>query len=382
MPIEPSRIACVSVASARGGCLLLFGAVAVLLAVPAPAAALSSGLQTRRERLLAMTPEQKGRLYHNQERLAALPPAEQQKLRTLADALEADPQADHLRQVLVRYHDWLKKLSPGQRAELLELPAEQRVAKIKELRAEQTRKIQQESAAGEPLSAADFHQITRWLEDYAWKHRDVLLQDAPPEVRRHFEQLNGDNKRHRAALWLLTQRWRLGRTSNLPGFSEADIGALADKLSPEARERLKSTTGLTAQRQLVQRWAQGAVRHRLETLGLSRPLSPLAQHELEHFFEHDLTAEQREHLLALPPEKMQNELRRMYFLQPTHVAGVPTLVGETDSTKPAHSLKHPKQGKDKGNHRDKSQRTLDGKPEAPADGGKSGSPEEKKAAEK
>lgn len=339
--------------------VLLWGAA---ILVGAGAAAID--LQARLERLQAMTPEQKGRLYHNQERLAALPPDEQEKLRTLADALETDPHGEHLRQVLVRYHEWLKKLSPGQRAELLDLPTEQRVTKIKDLRAEQARKIQQESAGGEPLTSTDLNQIFKWLEEYAWKHRELLMQDAPPEARRHIEQIT-ENKRHRAALWLLMQRWRLGRTNSLPPFTDTEIGAFAEKLSPEARERLKNTTGIGAQRQLIHRWAQAAIRHRMETTGISRPLSPLAERELEHFFQHDLTPEQREQLLSLPPEKMQMELRRLYFLQPSHVAGVPALVGETDPVKP-HSGKHPKQGK--GGNKDKGQKSGGGKDEAEGGG--------------
>lgn len=346
--------------------LALCAAALVLCGASSATIAPAVDLQAREQRLLAMTPEQQSRLYHNLERLASLPAAEQEKLRALADALETDPQGEHLRQVLVRYHEWLKKLSPGQRAELLELPMEQRVAKIKDLRAEQTRKIQQESAGGEPLTASDLSHIFRWLEDYAWKHREILLRDAPPEARRHIEQVT-EGKRHRAALWLLTQRWRLGRASTLPPFSEEEIAALADKLSPDARQRLNNATGIGAQRLLIHRWAQAAIRHRMETTGISRPLSPLVQHELEHFFQHDLTQEQRDQLTALPPEKMQMELRKLYFQQPSHVAGVPALVGETDAVKPAHSGKHAKQG-GKGGNKDKGQKSSGGKEEA-ADNG-------------
>ncbi len=325
-------------------------------------------LQARRERLLAMAPEQKERLFHNQERLAALPATEQQKLRKVADELESDPQAEHLHHILVRYHDWLKKLSPGQRAELLELPADQRLAKIKEIRADQSRRIHQESAAGEPVTLADFNHIIKWIEGYAWKHRDALLQDATPEMRKQIERLP-ENKRHRSILWLLLQRWRGGQQGGLPPISEQDIAALTEKLSPQAHDRLTNSAGLSAQRQLVHRWVQAAVRHRMETVGASRSLSPIAQHELEQFFEHELTSDQREQLLALPPEKMQRELRRLYFLQPGHVAGVQTLSGEPDAVKPSQAggKHHKANGKEKSNGKSRGQHPADGKGES-ADG--------------
>jgi hypothetical protein len=325
----------------------------------------SGDLQARRERLLAMAPEQKERLIHNQERLAALPAAEQQNLRSLADELEADPQAEHLRHLLVRYHEWLKKLSPGQRAELLELPTDKRLVKIKEIRAEQSRHIHQESAGGEPVTLADFGHIIKWIESYAWKHRDALLKDATPEIRNQIERLP-ENKRHRQILWLLVKRWHSGQQDGLPPISQQEIEALAEKLSPQARDRLKNTAGLPAERQLVHRWVQAAVRHRLETVGLSRPLSPVAQHELAQFFEHELTSDQREQLLALPPERMQRELRRLYFMQPGHAAPVQPPSGEPEATKPSPAGgKHQKpNGKEKTNGKNRGQRPANGKGEA------------------
>ncbi len=87
----------------------------------------------------------------------------------MADAVEESPDRDHLYQVMVRYHDWLKKLSPVSRAELLELPGEQRVAKIVETRADQKRRLEQEAIEGEPLTASDFEHLLKWVEDYAWR---------------------------------------------------------------------------------------------------------------------------------------------------------------------------------------------------------------------
>ena len=170
------------------------------------------------------------------------------------------------------------------------MPAEKRLARIKAIRAEQSQHIHQESAAGEPVTTDDFKHIIKWIEGYAWKHRQVLLEDAPPEIRKQIERLP-EHKRHRAILWLLAQRWRGGRQDGLPPISKEEIAALAEKLSPQARDRLKNAANIAAERQLIRRWVQAALRHRMETVGVSRPLSPIAQQELEKFFEHELTSE-------------------------------------------------------------------------------------------
>ncbi len=98
---------------------------------------------------------------------------------------------------------------------------------------------------------------------------------------------------------------------------------------------MEGTTGPQLKRMLVRHWVQAAVRHRMDTQGTSRPLSPIAQQELEHFFQHDLTSNQRETLLAMPPEKMQRELRRLYFSQSGHVDATQTPSSDQPRRHPA-----------------------------------------------
>jgi hypothetical protein len=266
----------------------------------------------RRAQLSTLSPDESTRLLHNRERLALLPAAEQAKLRKLADEVDRDPQRDRLRHVMNRYYQWLKKLGPVQRAELLELSPEARLAKIKQLRSEQQQRLAAESAGGEPLSVADLEHILKWIENQAWKNRAALLTEVKPDRRAQFDQLDA-SKQRRAIMALVAQRWRNGKPGSLGEVTARDLHNLVEKLSPAAQNRFKQATSSVEQRQLLRHWGQLAARHRVETAVNSRKPPDYTEEELNHFFEHDLSAEQRERLLALPPDRLQRELRQLYY---------------------------------------------------------------------
>jgi hypothetical protein len=84
---------------------------------------------------------------------------------------------------------------------------------------------------------------------------------------------------------------------------------LIDKLSPEARAQFEKVTDSDQQRKVIHSWLQSALRHQWESRGSGRRI---AQEDLERFFKNDLSVEEREKLLNLPPDAMQKELRQKY----------------------------------------------------------------------
>ncbi|HEV3137664.1 MAG TPA: hypothetical protein VGZ26_07160, partial [Pirellulales bacterium] len=123
----------------------------------------SDDLAGRRLQIEHMTPAEQQDLLRRQERFSTLPLEEQQRLRSLQASLDADPHARQLEQVLKHYHEWLKTLSPGQRAELADLGPADRVARIKRIR-QQQEFARQQARRAELLSTKDVQEIVRWSE--------------------------------------------------------------------------------------------------------------------------------------------------------------------------------------------------------------------------
>ncbi len=109
---------------------VLVAALAMLAAAPDPAA---EELAARRVRIAKMDANQQQELLRKFERFQALPAEEQNRLRKLQAEITADPNSERLLDLLGRYHEWLKTITPSQRARLAELPAKERVHEIERI---------------------------------------------------------------------------------------------------------------------------------------------------------------------------------------------------------------------------------------------------------
>lgn len=278
----------------------------------------SVDLDARRQRVLAMSADRYEHVVHNRDRLAEMPALQQEKLRRLEEDLERAPDAERLRRVMLRYHEWLRALTLAQRTDVVDLPPEERLARIKVIRAKQRARLQAETTDGKPLSWADKAVILSWFDKYAQKHQDHLLADLTPEKRQQIEQLD-PGKRH-WPLFLLVQRGRSGRpiVALLPTPTAAEFDPLVAKLSPAAQESMRQRGSLGQQWILLTQWAQAAIRGRMVESGTGRAATAIAVDELQRFFETVLPPQKREELLNLPPEETQREVRRLFFQRPGH----------------------------------------------------------------
>jgi hypothetical protein len=297
------------------------GAVAFMFAIASGAMA-TDDRAARRLAISQMPIAEQQELLRKQEQFLALPTDEQNRLRTLQAAIDADPKSEQLNRVLKQYHEWLKTLSPGERAELAELSPADRVAKIKQFQQRQrTAKLQVQRT--EALTPQDMRVVLRWTQDLLWEHREKLFKDMPESWRKKLEREDVRGQR-RALLYAATFP---GRKSSGPHplsmVKQSDVSALADKLSPTAKEELAKTTDLSEQRKIVRGWI-GASMHELEpSWQRPRKLPLVVEQELTQFFERDLRPSQRERLLNLPNEQMREELRRMYFQRERLESGGP-----------------------------------------------------------
>ncbi len=267
-------------------------------------------LRDRRMHIANLSPADQQELLHTQERFLALPVEEQQRLRALQAAIEEDPKAEQLRQVLAGYHEWLKTLSTGERAELAEMPLDDRIAKIKSerKREEAVRLYVQQN---ELLTGHDKREIVEWLEDIVWKQRKELLDDMSSERRERFEHRSPQEQRRDLAYSALQRSRSDGRPGRFLDIDEQDVQRLAEKLSKEAQEELGKHAGASEQRKLVGSWISAAMFDRARS-GRSRRSTSLPEADVAQFFQ-QLPARERDHLMSLPPAKAREELRRMYW---------------------------------------------------------------------
>ncbi len=312
--------------------LALVWVAAVVSTWYAPALADESQAE-RRERIDRLTPAEKQELWEHQDRFAKLDRAEQDRLRGLSHELEKDPQGPELRRVMQRYYDWLKTLPPYQRAQLLELPPEQRAKKVQDMQAEQARRASRTAAWGEltrrewragdkagtldkssnRLDPVDVEGPFAWRETYAKNHASQMLERLPDQrerVKKGLEREPDPVRRQELIGWIWLW-WAIDNRGKLPSLTDQELADLRSRLSPKTRKRLQSLSP-DEQRQMVSglftsfMLQQSAARH----TGL--PLSMATEEQLGRFFERELTAEQRDKLASLSGEEMQRTLWRWY----------------------------------------------------------------------
>lgn len=267
-------------------------------------------LDERRAQIARLQPAEQEELLRKQERFAALPAEEQQRLRAFQAALDADKDAERLEQVLVRYHEWLKTLTPSQRAKLAELPPAERVAEIKRIQKQQN-EARERMHRADLLSWVDMKEMLNWTEDFVWSRRQDLLADMSKEQRQRFEKWERQKQR-RALLLRAFERSRREGPGALATLDQADIDGLAGKLSDKPRQALSDAATLSDKRRLVGGWI-GTSMHRLDPWPSSRKQGSLVVEDLLQYLQNEVPPTDRERLLKMPRDKMLEELRGMYF---------------------------------------------------------------------
>jgi hypothetical protein len=252
----------------------------------------------RRERVEHMTPEQKAELKQKLERFENLKPAEQERIRKLHDEINGCKDKDKLKETLERYHHWLSTLSSGERNELLSLPQDKRIAKIKELMNKQEEQRFKTLVAAK-LTKEDREAILRWLGQYVDEHRDEIMESLPEEWRPRGE---GDAVRF-PLMGIMARRWSEENAKG-PRPTKEDFEKLTASLSVDARKTIEGVKEADKRDKLALKWVGAAIWSR-------RAPPPVSPEELNKFYV-NLSPTEREKLDMLPPQEMQASLLRLY----------------------------------------------------------------------
>ena len=302
MPVPRSRYRRVGIAALLLAVLCVGGlwAYRSLHASVAVAEETGDSLEQRRLRVAELTPAEKEELARKQERFNALTPAEQEHLRELHADLTADPNGPQLLAVATRYHEWLKTLSTGQRAELLDMSPSERIARIERLKREEETRQFREMTDSE-LPQEDIDEIFAAVTQFVRENEDRIIANLN---ERQLEWLNrGTNERWRTSkLFFLMAR--PGRQAEIPMPDDEKVAQLIARLSPATQQQIEEAESSEARQDMLRRWVFAVV--------LSRTSPDAATpEELEAFFA-ELPQAQRERLESLPSDQMQHVLRGMY----------------------------------------------------------------------
>ena len=158
-----------------------------------------------RQKLQSMPPAQKDELRSKQDFFAQLTPAERDRLRRLHEQLSAAGDGEQLTQLMLRYSEWLKSLPLERRAELADLPPDQRIPAIKKLLEQQERQRFQDLVA-KTLPKEDYDAILDWFSAVLQRNAESLLAELKPEDRARLEQISDPRRRWFEAVRLQRQQ--------------------------------------------------------------------------------------------------------------------------------------------------------------------------------
>lgn len=244
----------------------------------------------RRHWVEQLPADQRAELAGQWKRFQSLSPAPetQQRLRGLQQQIAQAADAETLQKTLVAYGQWLTRRTPGEQAELRSLPTDQRLRRVKEFIRQDNRRAARQLSPEEARALRDA--VLSLVEQRKKRLLEQMRQEGAENPERRWE------RRREVGAWVIIRR-------ELQDDQTRDevLDRLTSGLSPTSRQHLESLPPRERWRQL-QHWIREALQ--LE----------LGPEQLERFFVSDeLDNNEREHLLNLPPDEMEEELAQLYF---------------------------------------------------------------------
>lgn len=278
----------------------------------------------RRDWITALDEEDHAALRARYNRFAALSPGEQQRLRDLHTSLISAPDSEKLLRTMLQYQAWLNALPASRQFELRDMELDDRVQEIvTEIRRE----------ANSPwidLSPDEAGRLDRTLH--------LIREQMTRDLRTSERGRHRGRERGPGFPQLIREHFQTHRDEWLP--------LILDALSTEHRAEFVELQPRQQQQQVL-RWFMQS-RGRDEGRRGSRSVVHITQQELERFFVEDTNPAEKERLLALPRDQMQQQLKRRYFrgeandeADPPHEHPGPPSRGDRRGAGPRRGLRGP-----------------------------------------
>jgi hypothetical protein len=249
------------------------------------------------------------RLRNNYESYSKLSEPELAKLNSCHEKLMTHPSREQLTKTLNSFYEWLVALGASEKAGLLDLDGESRIAKISEIRSQQSRTaLGKEGSTKLPLDR-DEEYLLNWFDLTIKSHEALIRQRFPTIIHQHLRE--GDQ----AASVPIEQLRVFARRAPLKQLASVlmrvdrrliqeliyqDIDLLRRGISYEA-QLIIADQDPEDQRELIFNW--------IEAANQAKAAIPVAQ--LREFYE-QLPAEKRDQLDRMSLEEWTSTLSRMY----------------------------------------------------------------------
>ncbi len=256
-----------------------------------------STTQSRRDWVEQLDDEDRAALRARYNRFLAMSPQEQSHLRELNTSVATATNRDELAHVLLQYQAWLNTLPASRQFELRNKPVDEA---IQEIVTEQRREANNQWL---DLSPEEFRRLERVFSSI----REQLIPRTPhqrpgPQGPGQFDGLPSRDRGSRL-VFQLRQEVMDHRDEWLP--------QIVNSLSEQNRAKFEQFTP-AQQNQQIARWVMQN-RRRDESRGDPKFLNEVSQQELERLFVEETDAATKEQLLAMPLDKMKQQLKGLFF---------------------------------------------------------------------
>ncbi len=245
-----------------------------------------------------MTPSERELLRRKREKFASENKQKQRELRDFHQAIVSDSDSERLYRVMTRYYEWLGTLTDIERAELLDLPRDERIERIRQWKQRQTGEWLENTDLG--ITPADARAVRDFFRKYVDKNKRQLRAQLPPKIQRSLADSRNNPRRQ---LMLLGSAVIRGDVQ-LPAPTPKAVEKLESRLSKKALEIWKHAGNENARRELLRRWMRVILRSHVPSI---------SNEALEEFYLTRLTPKQRDELNRLPPEQLREQLRHLYI---------------------------------------------------------------------
>ncbi|MCA9229067.1 MAG: hypothetical protein KDA57_00330 [Planctomycetales bacterium] len=260
---------------------------------------LISSLENRSSWLEGIAAEERVALRAKYNRFRSLPETRQQQLRQLHLKISTAEDAEQLRKTMLQYQRWLNTLPASEQYELRELPAGERAKRVDELL---RRQAVNKSLDLTPQELQTFFLAVKPRLDE--KKQEILARMSSHDREMYDATSGGRRARYLMFRLLLESRGDAEQLRLLlqDAIPEDKLQAFLNLPPEEKRQRFGIWIWQAAEQENSGRMRSGR-----------RSSQEVSEKELEDYFTEELDAATIERLLALPRDKMQQELKRRYL---------------------------------------------------------------------
>ncbi len=263
----------------------------------------SSTYQRNQQRLESLSELELMELQLKKSRFDSMPDYRQEQLRQLHQEVMNHPNRDELMKLMGRYAEWLKSLTEEQRAQLGKLETSERIDRVRQIRLEQAEEYF--GVVGDTqLPQSDVPILFEWLESFM--ERDEFSA-AMQQMARDSRLSLGRRSGRTVSPWLayvILARTNADRSAEI--VTADDVEDLKLKLSQQAGEIVDSQASEREKRKLVAKWIEMALQARFNP--------QVSNRELMEFYGNEMTADQRERVDEMTPDRRLREIKRYYII--------------------------------------------------------------------